>query len=84
MVRCQFIPKDLEVEIVRKFRFLHFPNWKRISLSREAALDKFGSVLEHVELHKSAGVQVDHQRPSRSVFTVSWPDRPFTRVALAR
>jgi hypothetical protein len=79
-----FVPKDLEVERVRELGFLEFPDGERLILFRDAGLNELGTGLEDVELHEGTGIEVDHQRPSRSALTVSCPVIPFAEMAVAR
>lgn len=65
------VTKDPDLQRIGKLRLLQFPNREWIVLLRKAGLHELRSRLEDVALHQGTGVEVDHQRPSRSASTAS-------------
>lgn len=65
------VPEDLEVKRVGKLRLLQFPYGQGIVLLRKAGLHELRPGLENIKFHEGTGIEVDHQRPSRSASTVS-------------
>ena len=80
-VLAEFFPKYFEAEGVEQLGFEHIPNRQGIVLGGDELVDGFGAVLAQVEFDEGAGVEVDHQRPSRSARTVSSPVRPLADLA---
>jgi len=84
LVGTHFSEEHLEPERVEELELREIPHRQRVLLGDDETVHLGGTFLVQVKLDESAGIKVDHPRPSRCSRTMSEPLRPVFLCAVAR